>query len=132
MEKSCSYGFGKTVPGGFDEAVGRVCELLEGRGFDVVTRVDLQQHLQKALGVDFRRYLILGACRAEHAYRAFSADHNIGLLLPCKIVVYEDSLGQTTVMAMDPARIMDWVRKPGAIEVAIDIKEQIEGIMGEL
>lgn len=132
MEKKCHYGFGKTVASGFEETLARVCSLLEGRGFDILTRIDLQDHLQRELDIDFRRYVIIGACRPDFAHRAFSADHDIGLLLPCKVVVYEDSLGQTTVMAMDPARIMDMVRKPGAVEVAIDIKELFEELMANV
>jgi uncharacterized protein (DUF302 family) len=73
--------------------------------------------------------MIVGACPPDFARRAFSADSNIGLLLPCNVIVYEEEGGQSTVMAMDPAYLMDLVRVPEAIEVAIEIREELEALV---
>jgi uncharacterized protein (DUF302 family) len=73
--------------------------------------------------------MIIGACPPAFTRRAFNADSNIGLLLPCNVVVYEEEGGRSTVMAMDPAYLMDMVRVPEAIEVAIEIKEEFEALV---
>lgn len=132
MTTDCAYGFGKTVALSFDAAVSRVSALLKERGFAVLSRIDLQHDLEEALGVRFRRYLILGACNADFAYQAFSADPNIGLLLPCNVIVYETDDGQVQVMAMDPVHVMELIRNPEAIAVTMEVKEKLEAIIGEM
>lgn len=132
MKGKCRYGFGKIVPLSFEAAVVRVTNQLQARGFKILSRIDLKQHLEETTGIKFRRYLILGACKADFAVRAFSADPNIGLLLPCNVVVYETDEGKIRVMAMDPVHIMDLVNQPQAIEVAMELKETFEEVMGQL
>lgn len=132
MPSSCSYGFGKTVALEFPAAVAKVKSLLAAHGFATLSSIDLQQHLQANLGIRFRRYLILGACNANFAYQAFSADANIGLLLPCNVIIYETDAGEVRVMAMDPVQIMEMVRNPEVVEVAIEVREQFEALMAEL
>ena len=132
MPPSCSYGFGKTVPLDFPAAVARVRALLAKLGFDILSTIDLQHHLEATLGITFRRYLILGACNADFAYQAFSADTNIGLLLPCNVIIYETDAGEVQVMAMDPVHVMDLVRNPQVVEVTIEVKEKLEALMAEL
>jgi uncharacterized protein (DUF302 family) len=132
MEEFCNYGFGKTVDLDFPAAVEKVRTLLGKQGFRVLSTIDLQRDLQTALGITFRRYLILGACNADFAYQAFTADPNIGLLLPCNVIVYETDAGQVQVMAMDPVHVMELVRKPEAVEVTMEVKEKLEAVMAEL
>ncbi len=132
MNDSCNYGFGKTVDLDFSAAVERVRTLLQKQGFAVLSTIDLQKDLETALGISFRRYLILGACNPDFAYQAFTADANIGLLLPCNVIVYEDDGGKVRVMAMDPVHVMELVRKPEAVAVSIDVKERLETVMAEL
>jgi len=127
--QNCPYGFGKTLNLGFEDALARLVELFRQRGFGILFQVDMQGHLQQKVGLDFRRYEIVGACHPDLASRAFCADLNIGLLLPCSVIVYEEEGGQSTVMAMDPAYLMDFLRVPEAIEVAMAVKEELEALI---
>lgn len=132
MNDSCNYGFGKTINLDFAATVERVRTLLGKQGFTVLSTIDLQKDMKTALGISFRRYLILGACNPDFAYRAFSADPNIGLLLPCNVIIYETDDGKIRVMAMDPVHVMELVRKPEAVEVSIEVKKRLEAVLAEL
>jgi uncharacterized protein (DUF302 family) len=129
MQNACPYGFGKTVELDYVRALDKLLGLFRARGFSILFQVDMQETLRKDTGAGFRRYMIIGACPPAFARRAFNADSNIGLLLPCNVVVYEEEGGRSTVMAMDPAYLMDRVRVPEAIEVAIEIKEEFEALV---
>lgn len=132
MQSACPYGFGKTVELDYESALSKVIALFHARGFSVLFQVDMREALRQEAGADFRRYMIIGACPPALARRAFGADRNIGLLLPCNVVVYEEEGGRSTVMAMDPAYLMDMVRVPEAIEVAIEIREELEAIVDSM
>jgi uncharacterized protein (DUF302 family) len=86
---------------GFDDAMARIPEALKAEGFGVLTQIDVQETLRQKLGVDFRRYVILGACNPSLAHRALQAELDIGVLLPCNIAVYEQD-GRAVVNAIDP------------------------------
>jgi uncharacterized protein (DUF302 family) len=106
MEESRTpYGTRVTVPLPFDEAIARATALLKDEGFGVLTRIDVQQTLQEKIGVEFRRYVILGACNPKLAHRALEAELDVGLLLPCNVTVYETE-GGTVVSFVDPAAMM--------------------------
>jgi len=98
-----SYGFTKTVPGTVDEVDGRVREALATQGFGVLTEIDVASTLKNKIDVDFRPYRILGACNPGLAHQALSEEANIGLLLPCNVVVYQGDDPNTTVVSiLDP------------------------------
>jgi uncharacterized protein (DUF302 family) len=118
------YGFGVKVALPYEQAVLRTTELLKEEGFGVLTRIDVQQTLQEKLGVGFRRYVILGACNPPLAYRAFQAELNIGLLLPCNVAVYEDE-GGSVVTFMDPAAAMGFVGNPALVPVAEEARARL-------
>lgn len=126
MSDDCSYGFGCTLDLGFDDAVSKVEKQLEKRGFRILTHLRLCDLLSEQARQNFGRYVILGACNREFAGRLFNADLNIGLLMPCNIVVYELQGGGCKVMVKDPLNIMDLVKSPRAIEAIIQVKEQLE------
>lgn len=97
-----SYGLSVTVPLSFDAAVAAATDALKDEGFGVLTTIDVQQTLKTKLDRDFRKYVILGACNPALADRALHAELEIGLLLPCNVVVYETAASQSVVAAMAP------------------------------
>ncbi|HEY7746281.1 MAG TPA: DUF302 domain-containing protein [Desulfuromonadales bacterium] len=129
MQNACSYGFGKTIALDYERALDKLLELFRARGFNILFQLDMREALRQDAGSAFRRYMIIGACPPALARRAFNADRNVGLLLPFNVAVYEEEGGRSTVMAMDPAYLMDLVRAPEAIEVAIEIREEFEAIV---
>lgn len=92
----------KVLEAGYDEVLARLPELLRGEGFGVLTEIDVKDTLKKKLDVEFRRYRILGACNPPLAHQALSTDLQVGLMMPCNVVVYEDDDRRTVVMAIDP------------------------------
>lgn len=99
-------GLRKVLHEPFDNVLARVPEALKSEGFGVLTRIDIQGTLKEKLGVEFRRYQILGACNPPLAHQALGEDLEIGIMLPCNVVVYETDEGATVVSAVDPARSM--------------------------
>jgi uncharacterized protein (DUF302 family) len=101
-----SMGLKKELELTYDEALTRVPEALKTEGFGVLTEVDMSATLKAKLGVDFRRYKILGACNPPLAHRALSADLEVGLMMPCNVIVFERDGGKATVAAVDPLKTM--------------------------
>lgn len=97
-----TYGLRVQVPVGYDEAVQKATTALKEEGFGVLTTIDVKGTLKQKLGVDFRRYVILGACNPPLAHRALESEIDIGLLLPCNVVVYEDGPANSVVAALAP------------------------------
>jgi uncharacterized protein (DUF302 family) len=104
-----TYGLRVQVPLGYDEAVRTTTAALKEQGFGVLTTIDVRETLKQKLGVDFRRYVILGACNPPLAHRALQSEIDIGLLLPCNVVVYEESPASSVVAAMAPLSIVGLV-----------------------
>jgi uncharacterized protein (DUF302 family) len=96
-----NYGISKTLSRSFESAVEKVTEELKKEGFGVLTTIDVKQTMKQKLGVDFTQYVILGACNPPFAHKALLAEEQIGLLLPCNVIVYEKE-GKTVISAFDP------------------------------
>ena len=117
-------GMRKQVARGFDEVLARLPEALKGEGFGVLTRIDVKETLKQKLGVDFRRYQILGACNPRYAYQALGAELGIGAMLPCSIAVWEEEGGKTTVNAVDPLQTVA-AASPALAPIAAEVRDRL-------
>jgi len=118
--KESKYGIGVVVKGEFDAIVARATDALKAEGFGILTTIDVTQTLKQKLNVDFRKYVILGACNPPLAHRAFQAELEIGLLLPCNVIVYDRGDGTMGVSAMAPLPAMGMVGNPALNSVAAE------------
>jgi uncharacterized protein (DUF302 family) len=127
-----AFGIQKTLDLGFDETLAKVPEALKAEGFGVLTEIDVQATLKKKLDVDFRRYRILGACNPPFAHRALQHSLDIGMLLPCNVIVYETDEGKTVVSAVDPMQTMaahgDAAIRPLAEEVRRKLQRVVDSL----
>jgi uncharacterized protein (DUF302 family) len=126
------FGFGKPVDLGFEEAVETVTEELGKEGFGVLTEIDVQATLKKKLGEDMPPYRILGACNPPLAHQAVTAVPEIGLLLPCNVLVREDDEGKVHVSFMDPGSVLGLVDNPAVEPLAEQVKEKLERVLAAL
>lgn len=124
-----SYGFKKQVDLTFDEAVLKVRTELSKEGFGILTEIDVKATLKKKLDVNYENYLILGACNPPFAYRALEAEKEIGLLLPCNLIVYVDN-GKIYVSAINPLEAMHVVENKKLKEIAKKVKEKLKRVIG--
>ena len=122
---SARYGLRRRLDLPFDVALGKVTAALQGEGFGVLTDIDVQTTLKQKIGVDFRRYRILGACNPHLAHRALSAELELGLLLPCNVIVYEDD-GAVVVSAVDPDAMLGVAANPALEPIAAEARERLE------
>jgi uncharacterized protein (DUF302 family) len=120
-----TYGFGCTVHGGFDEVIKRTTEALKQEGFGVLTTIDVTATLKNKIGVDFKPYVILGACNPNLSYRALQAEEELGLLLPCNVIVYDNGDGTSRVSVMDPMQMMGFVQNPALDEIAAEADSRL-------
>ena len=128
------YGFTKTVPLGFDEAVAKTTTALKDQGFGVLCEIDIKEKLKEKLDVDFRRYTILGACNPPLAYKTLQEEINIGLLLPCNVIVYEaDRPGESVIAAIDAKTMLRVVAdNPTLAAVATEVNEKLHRVLAQL
>lgn len=113
----------------FDDAVRAVTDALKEEGFGILTEIDVQATLKKRLGVDFRKYLILGACNPPFAHRALELEDKIGLMLPCNVIVQELSEGRVEVAAIDPLASMQAVENAALAEVGAEVRDKLARVI---
>lgn len=126
------YGFDISLSGNMDDIRSRVVEELQQAGFGVLTEIDVAATLKKKIDVDRKPYLILGACNPRLANQAINADPDIGLLLPCNVVLREEDDGSITVAFMDPAAVLGLVDKEGVEQLAGEVRGLLEGVRDAL
>jgi uncharacterized protein (DUF302 family) len=129
---SSDFGFGKTVELSFDDAIKSVTTELEKEGFGVLSDVDVAAKMKAKLDKDMPPYRILGACNPALAFQAISAVEDIGLLLPCNVLVREDAAGRVHVDFMDPQSVLSLVDNPGVGPLAAEVKERLQRVMTAL
>jgi uncharacterized protein (DUF302 family) len=123
------YGITKQVDTSYEQVLAALPDLLKAEGFGVLTEIDVQATLKKKLDVDVPRYVILGACNPPFAHRALQAEPEVGLLLPCNVVVYEDAAGKTTVSAVDPVAMMGSAGNPVLADLAVQVRAKLERVI---
>jgi len=122
------YGFNVKFNGSFDDAITRVTDELQKEGFGVLTEIDVKATMKKKLDIDKLPYKILGTCNPVLANQALTAEPDIGLLLPCNVVVREEEDGSVTVAFMDPVAVMTLVEKEGVEQLANEVKAKLERV----
>jgi uncharacterized protein (DUF302 family) len=125
------YGFGTTLDVAYDEAIPLVKEALKAEGFGVLTEIDVAQTLREKLGAEMPPYLILGACNPPLAHRALEAEPQIGLLLPCNVVVRSEG-GRTLVEVADPEAMLRISGNPALDAVAVEAKRRLQRVVAAL
>ncbi|HMU42822.1 MAG TPA: DUF302 domain-containing protein [Ignavibacteriaceae bacterium] len=118
------YGFSKITNYNFEQAVGKVTEELQREGFGVLTSIDVKETLKKKINVDFKNYTILGACNPPLAHNALQVEEELGLLLPCNVIVYEKD-GKSIVSIFDPMVMAQIIENPSMRGVAEEVKEKL-------
>jgi uncharacterized protein (DUF302 family) len=131
IPETVSYGFGTHVDLPCARAVERVTALLKEEGFGVLTTIDVRATLKDKLGAEFRDYVILGACNPSLAHRALQTELEIGLLLPCNVVVHEEQ-GGSRVMFMDPVSALGVVGNDALGPVAAEARARLQRVAGRL
>ncbi len=122
------YGFSKNVDLTYDQAIGKVTDELKKEGFGVLTTIDVRDTLKKKINVDFTRYVILGACNPPFAHQSLLAEEELGLLLPCNVIVYEKE-GKTRVSIFDPMAMTALIDNPNIAPVAQQVREKLQRVL---
>jgi len=122
------YGFSKTTEYSFDQAIEKVTEELKKEGFGVLTTIDVKDTLKKKIDVDFKKYTILGACNPKLAHSALQVEEELGLLLPCNVIVYEKN-EKTVVSIFDPRVMTLVIENPEMKPVAEEVKNKLQRVL---
>jgi len=132
MKASTQYGIRKELDCTYEEAIPRVKTALAEQGFGVLTEIDVKATLKKKLDVDFPKYIILGACNPPIAHATLEAEREIGLLLPCNVIVYEDDRGRTVASAVDPVRMIGIVENAALAPQADKVRDLLQKVIDTL
>ena len=122
-----SYGFRKEIDLPFDKAVEAVTEELKKQGFGILTRIDVKEKFKEKLGIDFKNYVILGACSPPHAHKAILAEEDIGLMLPCNVLVYEKE-GKTILSIIKPSAGMGMIDNEALRQIAQEVEARLKQV----
>lgn len=125
------YGFSKTVDLSFEDTINKVTEELKKEGFGVLTTIDVKETLKNKIDVDFKKYTILGACNPPLAHKALQAEEEIGLLLPCNVIVY-DKEGKSAVSVFDPSLMSKVVENEKMNPIAEEVREKLQRVFNNI
>ncbi len=127
-----TYYINRVLPISFDEATARAREALKTEGFGVLTEIDVQATLKAKIGVDFPRYLILGACNPKLAHEALLLENKVGTMLPCNVVVRDAGNGETEIAAIDPVASMRAIENPELVKAAENVRSKLARVIEQL
>ena len=126
-----NYGFIKELDIGFEEVLKQVTENLKKAGFGVLTSIDVKEKFKEKLGIDFKKYMILGACNPANANKAIEAEENVGLMLPCNVIVYETD-DKVVIAAIKPTVAMQMIDNENLKKIAADIEIKIKQVIDSM
>ncbi len=126
-----NYGFTKEVKLPFEEVIAVVTEGLKKEGFGILTRIDVQEKFKEKLGIDFKKYVILGACNPASAHKAIVAEENIGLMLPCNVIVYEKE-DKTVVSIIKPTVAMRMIENEELKQIATQVETKLKNVFDSI
>lgn len=126
-----NYGFTKEVKLPFEEVIAVVTERLKKEGFGILTRIDVQEKFKEKLGIDFKKYVILGACNPASAHKAIVVEENIGLMLPCNVIVYEKE-DKTVVSIIKPTVAMRMIENEELKQIATQVETKLKNVFDSI
>ncbi len=129
---NAQYGFGVDMPVAYDQAIPLVVEALKAEGFGVLTEIDVKATMKKKLDVDVQPYVILGACNPKLAYQGLQAEPELGLLLPCNVIVYDSGDGSSRISIVDPLQMLGVVENPALQPVADEANSRLRRVAAAL
>ncbi len=132
MEEVKRYSFSTVLGTSYEDAISRVTDALKEEGFGVLTEIDVKATLKKKLDKEFRKYIILGACNPSYAYRSLEADLDVGLLLPCNVIVYETDDKRAYIAAINPVSALEIIQSQELRNIAEEVSEKLERVVGRL
>ncbi len=132
MEKSKEYAFSTVLNTSYEEAVTKVTDALKEEGFGVLTEIDVKATLKKKLDKEFRKYVILGACNPPYAYRTLQADLDVGLLLPCNVIVYETNDRKAYVSALNPVSALEIMKSEELRKIAEEVSGKLKRVIEKI
>jgi uncharacterized protein (DUF302 family) len=132
MEKTEEYAFSTVLSTSYEEAVSKVTEALKEEGFGVLTEIDVKSTLKKKLNVDFRKYVILGACNPPYAHRTLQTNLDVGLFLPCNVIVYEADDKKVHVSAFNPMSALQVMKSKELEKIGQEVSEKLRRVIEKI
>ncbi len=132
MENVKKYAFSTVLDTSYEDAVSKVTNALKEEGFGVLTEIDVKSTLKKKLDVDFRKYVILGACNPPYAYRTLQTDLDVGLLLPCNVIIYETDDKKAYVSAINPVAALEVIKSEQLKKIAMEVSEKLKKVVEKI
>jgi len=129
VEKTNQYAFTAVLNIPYEDAVSKITEALKEEGFGVLTEINVKETLKKKLGIDFRKYVILGACNSPYAHRTLQVDLDVGLLLPCNVIVYETDDKKAYVSAINPVSALEVIKNEELRKIAEEVSEKLKRVV---
>jgi uncharacterized protein (DUF302 family) len=126
------YYFCKTLNISYDEAVKQISEALKTEGFGVISEINMHDRLKEKVGVDFKRYKILGACNPSFAYKALQAEDKIGTMMPCNVLVIEQGQNKIEIAAVNPIASMQAITNPSLGNIALEVTNKLKKVIDNL